>query len=116
MEIKKLGQSFRKLQPSARTKRWEQLGQIWKYISGSPDAEDLRIINSTSNKLIDQNAKQIKINHMFEDRLNNLTTKFNHLTSSLNNLSSENKREFESVGLLFSLDEFTQQLENLEEA
>lgn len=116
MKIKKLGQSFRKLQPSARTKRWEQLGQIWKYISGSPDAEDLRIINSTSNKLIDQNAKQIKINHMFEDRLNNLTTKFNHLTSSLNNLSSENKRVFESVGLLFSLDEFTQQLENLEEA
>ncbi|XP_062551400.1 uncharacterized protein LOC134216555 [Armigeres subalbatus] len=53
---------------------------------------------------------------MFEDRLNNLTETLKQFTSRLNILSSENKREFESVGLLFSLDEFTQQLENLEEA
>lgn len=99
-----------------RAKRWEQLGSIWKYISGSPDAEDLRIINSTSNSLIQQNEKQIKINHIFEDRIYNMTRKLNEVTSKLNDISEESRKDFRLVGLLFSLDEFIQQLEDLEEA
>lgn len=114
--ITKLKQTFLKLKPHMRAKRWEQLGSIWKYISGSPDAEDLRIINSTSNSLIQQNEKQIKINHIFEDRIYNMTRKLNEVTSKLNDISEESRKDFRLVGLLFSLDEFIQQLEDLEEA
>lgn len=114
--IIKLEQTFLKLKPPVRIRRWEQIGSIWKYISGSPDAEDLRIINSTSNKLIDQNEKQIKINRVFETRINNMTEEINKLITELDKRSSENRKELESINLLFNLDEFIQQLDNLEEA
>ncbi|XP_055622395.1 uncharacterized protein LOC129765963 [Toxorhynchites rutilus septentrionalis] len=115
-KVTKLEQTFLKLKPSTRVRRWEKLGSLWKYISGSPDAEDLRIINSTSNSLINANEKQIKINHIFEDRINKLTEKVNNVTIILNNTALKNDKDFRSVGLLFCLDELTQQLEDLEEA
>ncbi|XP_035892566.1 uncharacterized protein LOC118503408 [Anopheles stephensi] len=51
-----------------RTKRWDTLGTIWKFIAGTPDANDLRLINSTLNDLITNNNAQIIIN-------NDLTTR-----------------------------------------
>lgn len=63
LKVNKLTETYTKLRPvtSKRRKRWETLGSAWKYISGSPDAEDLRIINRTTNLLIDQNNEQDKI-------------------------------------------------------
>lgn len=115
-KVSKLEQTLSKLKPSIRVRRWEQLGSLWKYISGSPDAEDLRVINSTSNSLINQNEKQIKINHLFEDRINLATMKLDNITNRLNEIASESNRDFRLVGLIFSLDELTQRLEDLEEA
>lgn len=53
-----------KLKPMkrARQKRWDIIGKGWKWLAGNPDADDLRIINSTFNSLIDQSNEQIKIN------------------------------------------------------
>lgn len=45
-----------------RQKRWETLGKMWKWISGSPDAEDLKIINQTLNNMITEENNQIIIN------------------------------------------------------
>lgn len=63
LKVKKLVETHDKLRPGTikRKKRWESLGSAWKYISGSPDAEDLRIINKTTNSLIDQNKEQLKL-------------------------------------------------------
>lgn len=54
--------NFNILTPSKRVKRWDTLGTIWKFLAGSPDANDLRIINSSINNLITNNNEQIKIN------------------------------------------------------
>lgn len=115
-KVSKLEQTFRKLKPLTRVRRWDKLGSFWKYISGSPDAEDLKIINSTSNKLINENGKQIRINHMFEDRVNRITEKVNNITTTLNKTALKNEKDFRTVGVLFCLDELTRQLEDLEEA
>lgn len=42
----KLNATYRKLKQSEnkRFKRWNSLGTAWKYISGSPDAEDLKLL------------------------------------------------------------------------
>lgn len=37
-----------------RNKRWDTVGTIFKWIAGTPDADDLRLINSSMNSLINE--------------------------------------------------------------
>lgn len=58
-----LYQTYLKLIPlQHRTKRWDNLGRIIKWIAGTPDADDLRVINETMNNLIENNNQQIFFN------------------------------------------------------
>lgn len=111
----KLLKTFGKLKSSniRRAKRWESLGKAWKYISGSPDAEDLKIINTTTNTLIEQNNKQMSINKQFEERINNITKTVSLLAT---NYYNETLNGFESVNLLFNIDDLINHLEIVEEA
>ncbi|XP_062556363.1 uncharacterized protein LOC134221185 [Armigeres subalbatus] len=99
-----------------RNRRWEALGKAWKYISGSPDAEDLKIINVTTNSLIDQNDRQIRINIAIEHRLKNITEKLNSLIKYQGNFTAGTLDGFDSINLLFNLDELIYQQEIIEEA
>lgn len=45
-----------------RQKRWDAVGTVWQFIAGSPNANDLKLINSTINNLISNNNEQVKIN------------------------------------------------------
>lgn len=45
-----------------RTKRWDTIGTVFKWVAGTPDADDLRLINSSMNSLIVETNKQILIN------------------------------------------------------
>lgn len=115
LKVRKLVETHSKLKPdmSKRKKRWETLGSAWKYISGSPDAEDLRILNRTTNSLIDQNNEQIKINRHFEKRINNMSTSLSVIVSGISN---EIIDRMNSVNLIFNIDELTKHLETIEEA
>lgn len=115
LKISKLIETHSKLKPvtSKRTKRWETLGSAWKYISGSPDAEDLRIINTTTNSLIDQNNEQIRINWQFEDRIRNMSASLSKFISSV---TSEVVNRMNTINLLFNIDELTKHLDTIEEA
>ena len=76
IEAKKqrLDSSFLKLKPvKFRPKRLDMIDTVWKHIGGSPDAEDLRIIERSLNQLTTENNKQILINNAIEQRLNNIT-------------------------------------------
>lgn len=115
VKSKKLHSMFKKLRPS-RQKRWESLGRAWKYVSGSPDADDLVIINSTLNSLIDQNNKQVRINSALEIRLKNITEAINSIANIQGNFQNKIIEGFDSVNLIFNLDELIDQLEVLEEA
>lgn len=90
--------------------------KTWKYISGSPDADDLKIINITTNSLINQNDKQIRINTAIEHRLKNITEKLNSLVKYQNNFTAGTIDGFDSVNIIFNLDELIYQLGVIEEA
>lgn len=116
-KIEKLSLTFRKTQSSdKRVKRWDSLGKGWKYISGSPDADDIRLINATINSMIDQENNQIRINSGLDSRIRNITYSINVLISKFSSLSTEFNEGFSSVNLLFNIDELIQQVETIGEA
>ncbi|XP_053686413.1 uncharacterized protein LOC128735956 [Sabethes cyaneus] len=116
-KIEKLSLSFRKIKiVEKRVKRWDSLGTGWKYISGSPDADDLRLVNATINTIIDQENNQIKINSGLDVRIRNITYSINSLISRYNDLSSDVNERFSSINLLLNIDELTQQIETIGEA
>lgn len=114
----KLSETFMKLKPYARkiTKRWDQVGQVWKWIAGSPDAEDLRIINSTMNSLINNNNKQIMVNQAISKRIQEIT----NITNEVLNMEKERMKnhsiEINQLLILSNLDSLQNQIETLEEA
>nr|XP_019561998.2 uncharacterized protein LOC109430388 [Aedes albopictus] len=98
-----------------RTKRWDQLGTAWKWMAGSPDAEDLRIINSTMDELISQNNQQIKINNFINNRIDGIMATVNKL---IEQQSTENKilrEEMDAITLLLYMDTTNSILEQLED-
>lgn len=68
-----------------RRKRWDQIGTIWKWLAGSPDAEDLRIINTTFNNIVDGHNGQHMINEGVNRRLTKLTQSLNAVIRRSNN-------------------------------
>lgn len=54
--------ALKSIDPVRRHKRWNSLGTAWKFLAGSPDANDLKIINSSINNLVSNNNEQVKIN------------------------------------------------------
>lgn len=82
-KIRELYSNMLQIRPSHthRQKRWNTLGTTWKWIAGSPDADDLHIINSTMEQLISENNKQYHINDQMSTRIQQLTNTVNQLTS-----------------------------------
>lgn len=100
---------------SRRTKRWDIIGTAWKWIAGSPDADDLKIINSTLNNLIEQNNQQLQVNNFINNRINNIATTVNKL---IEQQSAENKlllQEMDAVTLFLYMDNINNILEDLED-
>lgn len=84
--IKKLYSTLYGLKPeqTRRHRRWDSIGTTWKWIAGSPDAQDLHIINSTMNDIINQNNQQYRINDNINNRITQLTQSINQIASSIN--------------------------------
>lgn len=87
-----------------RIRRWDALGTAWKWLAGTPDAEDLRMLNSTSNNLIEQNNQQIVINEMVNQRIQDITKTVNQL---IEQQRIENKillEEYDAITLMLYID------------
>lgn len=80
-KIRELYSNFMQIKPIShkRSKRWDIIGTAWKWIAGSPDAQDLRIIDRSLNELVNENNHQVKINHQIGKRISELTTTINEL-------------------------------------
>lgn len=119
IEIKrqKLYETYLKLKPfTHRRKRWDTIGTAWKWIAGNPDAEDLRIINTTLNSLITQNNKQILINQAIGSRLEEITSITNQVLKLENERLKNHSIEINQLIILSNLDSLQNQIETLEEA
>lgn len=116
-KIKKLYSSIQGLKPLQhhRQKRWDVLGTAWKWIAGSPDADDLRIINSTMNDLIDQNNNQFEVNEHINQKIQELTSSMNLLSAKLYQ-NEHMMRDWETVNLMLNIDIISELLEDIQEA
>ncbi|KXJ71618.1 hypothetical protein RP20_CCG020168 [Aedes albopictus] len=99
-----------------RHRRWDSLGTAWKWIAGSPDAQDLHIINSTMNELINQNNHQYKINDNINNRITQLTITVNQIANSLNSKNKANLDALDAVTTMLNVDVINELLDNIQEA
>lgn len=98
-----------------RQKRWDSIGTGWKWLAGTPDAEDLRLINSSLNELVDQSNDQIKINHVINERIAKITDNINQLIDHHTSLNTILLKEMDAITLLLSLDATNNILEEIED-
>lgn len=97
--------------PCRTVRSIEAIGQVWKWIGGSPDAEDLRIINGTLNDLIDINNQQFKVNEQSNKRMQHLTDVVNEIALR-NNFKTD---DLNSITTLINLDAMNHFLETIQE-
>lgn len=97
-----------------RSRRWDLLGTTWKWLAGSPDAEDLRIINSTMNGLISQNNLQFSINHRINKRISDITNSINRIISSMK--TNELVNEISAIITIINIDTINKVLEDIQDA
>lgn len=114
----KLYETFLKLKPYVvRQKRSiDAIGTVWKWIAGSPDADDLRLINSSINSLITQNNKQILINEAIDKRIQEITDITNQVLKVENERTKNHSIEINQLIVLSNLNSLQSQVETLEEA
>lgn len=97
--------NLRQIKPftSKRVRRWDTLGTTWKWLAGTPDADDLRMLNATSNELINQNNQQIVINQMVNQRIQDMSKTVNQLIDQ----HMDNKillDQYDAISLLLYMD------------
>lgn len=116
-KIKKLYSTLYGLkpQPTRRHRRWDTLGTAWKWIAGTPDAQDLQIINSTINSIIEQNNHQYQINDNINKRITQLTQTINEIAKSLND-NKANLDVLDSITTMLNIDVINELLDNIQEA
>lgn len=105
------------LKPSKarRYKRWDAIGTTWKWIAGTPDADDLRIINTTLNELIAQNNAQVHINNVLNVKIAEMTSTINSLIDKYADKNKITLQEMEAITLLIYMDNTNRILEEIED-
>lgn len=116
-KVKELYNNFLEIRSSNhRGKRsLESIGTAWKWIGGSPDATDLRIINKTMNELIVSNNQQYKVNEQIGNRLKAITKAINEVIES----KAKNKiilDEMDTIITIMKIDMINKILEDIAEA
>lgn len=116
-KIRELYSNFLQIRPTThkRIKRWDIIGKAWKWIAGSPDAEDLRIIDQNLNQLINENNHQVKINTQIGNSISELTTAINQVIEKqhTNQLILD---EIDVITTILNIDTINQILINIQEA
>lgn len=59
------------------------IGTAWKYIAGTPDHDDFEMLEFNINELNQNNNKQVVINQMLSDRMNNVTKIVNEISNAI---------------------------------
>ncbi|XP_062711508.1 uncharacterized protein LOC115268173 [Aedes albopictus] len=101
--------TLKNMSPSRRQKRWNSLGTGWKFIAGSPDANDLKIINSSINQLIFNNNEQIRINRALNLQMKELVFK----TKDAIDLSNSKSSEIYSINIFLNLKYLAEKLAHI---
>lgn len=109
--------TYYKLKPTIhRQKRWNTIGTVWKWIAGSPDADDLKIINYTMNNLINQNNRQVFVNNAMDMRIQQISKTTNDLLNLDFQAKQQHEMDINILATILNMDTVQHQLEILEDA
>lgn len=114
-KFKSVKDNLDQIQPN-RVKRWDALGRGWKWLAGSPDADDLRAINKSVNELISNNNHQTNINEQLTFTLNNLTNYSREKSANDEKNFREISNDLESLKIMLNLDIISDEIETLRDA
>lgn len=116
-KIKDLYSNFNQIKPHhyRRRRSLNVIGSTWKWIGGSPDAQDLEIINKTMNDLIESNNAQFRVNQQLGQRIQQLTHEMKGLIESkqTNDLILN---EIDTLTTIINIDTINKILEEIQEA
>lgn len=110
-----------------RTKRAliNVLGTAIKFIAGNPDNEDLEIIHeglgilkNQENRLTQNQIKQIQINELYKNKINNITDSLRKISSTISrefNTVQNLRSNLEFINLIWNTDRIIHILESIEE-
>ena len=99
-----------------RQKRWDRIGTVLKWIAGTPDAEDLHVINNTMNNLIIENNRQVLINQGIDSRIQHMSQIVNHLSELDSKSQDQHTIEINLLMAILNIDTMQHQIEILEDA
>lgn len=104
-----------RLKPT-RHRRWDSLGRAWKWMAGSPDADDLTTINSELENLTDNNNKQIILNNDLRDNMENLTGALNSLIKIETENSKSSIIRDNLIKAILTLDTLKEEIDGIQTA
>lgn len=116
-EITELQSYIDRVKP--RSKRsLDFIGSAWKWIAGNPDHEDFEILTKKTNKVLKNNNKQVIINKLTIDKINELTRVTNGILESVNKSHNGNNSLKEQLGMIlkYKLDTVKEELTNIQHA
>nr|XP_029725075.1 uncharacterized protein LOC115265015 [Aedes albopictus] len=115
-KIKNLYSNFNQIRPNTRyTRSLDIIGSTWKWIGGSPDAHDLKIINSTMNDLIKSNNLQFQFNEQLGQRVRALTNEMRKMIE-INQANKLILNEIDTLSTIINIDTINKILEEIQEA
>jgi len=82
-EIQQVESVLQRLTPRRKKRAIDALGTVWKWVAGTPDSEDFKIISDQMNKVLENNNRQVVINRLIEEKLNELINKTNTVTNAV---------------------------------
>lgn len=98
------------------------LGKVIKLIAGNPDEEDLEIISqdietleTNTNKIIDNQIKQIRINNVLQATINRVSKTIKLIKTHIQYHDTSFRKDLELINLIFNTDILIRTLEDLEE-
>lgn len=87
-ELKQIQEFIRNLKPRKIKRSLDFIGSTWKWIAGNPDHEDFLTIKAKINNVLENSNKQVIINQIYNDRINNIT----RITNEIQKMIKENNK------------------------
>lgn len=117
-KCRKLYDNLQQIKPIKhyRQKRWDALGSAWKWLAGSPDAIDLRMIESKMTELVNENNQQIQINNQIDERIRMITDTINKAVTTTNTANKITLSEIEMIAAIINIDNINTILEDIQDA
>lgn len=86
-EMQTIERLLSKLKPTRNKRAINEIGTVWKWIAGTPDHEDFQILSDKVRNVLENNNKQVVINKLLKEKINEVIKKTNIITNSVLNNS-----------------------------